>query len=147
MGHESNGSWAKCLMGHVGHGSSYVTHRLLWSTLILVNFIRRRMETTFYGQFCGEPGESCRVPFNFARLLTQPEQPYPQLAQITLILTVDSGGLLSALHKPKDDHDELRKINDLLNIYTVRKNKQRLPRQSGTRAHRSTPGFCTSPYG
>jgi hypothetical protein len=30
-GHRSNGSWVKCLMGHVGHGSSCVTHRLLWS--------------------------------------------------------------------------------------------------------------------
>jgi hypothetical protein len=31
MGHGSHGSWVILLIGHMGHGSSNVTHCLLWT--------------------------------------------------------------------------------------------------------------------
>jgi len=33
MGHGSHGSWVKSSMGHLGHGSLWVTHSLLWHGL------------------------------------------------------------------------------------------------------------------
>ena len=46
MGHGSHGSWVKSSMGHLGHGSLWVTHSLLWYSVKIGPLVRpgRRIE-------------------------------------------------------------------------------------------------------
>ena len=83
MGHGSHGSWVKSSMGHLGHGSLWVTHSLLCSSAFPFEKFEKRFHFVFFN-------------FEFEYLITE-WLPVAAVAQGTWGMELPSGTQGSSL--------------------------------------------------